>query len=147
MLAFRPLIISIASALCLPTAVRAEPSSAPTFAAAQAKAKSEQRLLFLLFKSSDCKHCRKFDENVFSTPVFQDFARQHLSLMVYDVDAYAALSEDERELALSLEEKYDVDKMPAIVVYAPDGKELLRTQGYRGTEAEKIVAQLKTMLP
>ena len=76
-----------------------------------------------------------------------NLARQHLSLMVYDVDAYAALSEDERELALSLEEKYDVDKMPAIVVYAPDGKELLRTQGYRGTEAEKIVAQLKTMLP
>ncbi len=100
-----------------------------------------------MFKSSDCRHCRKFDEKVFSTEVFEAFARDHLSLMIYDVDAYAALPEEERRLALGLEEKYDVDKMPAIVVYAPDGRELLKTQGYRGTEAEKIVAQLKSMLP
>ncbi len=130
----------------LPTA-RAELGSAPSFAAAQAKAKSEKRLLFLMFKSSDCKHCRQFSEKVLETPVFQAFARDHLSLMVYDVDAYAALPESERTLALAMEEKYGVEEMPAMVVFSPAGKELLRTQGYRGTEAEKIVAQLRTFLP
>lgn len=139
-------LLTLALALVIPSA-RAELASAPSFAAAQAKAKSEKRLLFLMFKSSDCKHCRKFTEKVLSTQVFEDFARDHLSLMIYDVDAYAALSEAERTLALSMEEKYSVEEMPAMVVFSPAGKELLRTQGYRGTEAEKIVAQLRTFLP
>lgn len=124
----------------------AELESAPSFAAAQARAKSEKRLLFLMFKAADCRHCRKFQEKVFTTEVFENFARDHLSLMIYDVDAYAALPDAERQLALSLEEKYDIEKMPAIVVYASNGKELLKTQGYRGTEAGKIVEQLKSFL-
>ena len=147
MSAFRILFILLASAFCLSNTALAEPSSAPSFAAAQAKAKSEKRLLFLMFKSADCRHCRKFQEQVFSTQVFGDFAREHLSVMVYDVDAYAALPEAERQVALKLEERYEVEKMPAIVVYAPDGRELLKTQGYRGTEAETIVAQLQSLLP
>lgn len=139
-----PLLI-VLLAIALPA--QADLASESSFATAQARAKSEGRLLFLMFKSSDCRHCRKFEEKVFTTEIFEDFARDHLSLMIYDVDAYAALPEAERQLALSLEEKYDVDKMPAIVVYASDGKELLKTQGYRGTEAEKIVTQLKSFLP
>lgn len=137
----------VAFFLFIPGVARSELKSAASFSAAQAKAKSEQRLLFLMFKSVDCRHCRKFSDKVLSTEVFQQFASDHLSLMIYDVDAYAALPEAERQLALSLEQKYDVDQMPAIVVYSPDGAELLKTQGYRGTEAEKIVAQLKTLLP
>lgn len=126
---------------------QAELASAPSFSAAQTKAKSQKRLLFLMFTSSDCKHCKKFNESVVDTAVFQAFARDHLTPMVYDVDAYAAFPKAEQELALSMEEKYGVKKLPAIVVFAPDGKELLRTQGYRGTPADKIVAQLKTFLP
>ena len=76
---------------------------------------------------------------------FQTFARDHLSLMIYQVDAYAALPESEQKLALAMEEKYGVEQMPAIVVFSPDGRELLRTQGYRGTPAETIVAQLRAL--
>ena len=121
--------------------------SASSFAAAQAKAKSEKRLLFLMFTSEDCRHCRKFNSTVLDAAVFQDFARDHLAPMIYDVDAYAGIPKAEREFALSMEEKYGVEKLPAIVVFDPSGKELLRTQGYRGTAADKIVAQLKTFLP
>jgi thioredoxin-related protein len=140
-------IALLALTLCLVPVAQAELSSAKSFAAAKAKAKSEKRLLFLMFTSVDCRHCRKFNDKVLSTPVFQSFAKDHLSVMSYDVDAYAGLPDAEHQLALSLEEKYGVEKMPAIVVYSPDGKELLRTQGYRGTEAEKIVAQLRSFLP
>ena len=121
--------------------------SATSFAAAQAKAKSEKRLLFLIFTSEDCRHCKKFNGTVLDSAVFQAFARDHLAPMVYDVDAYAGIPKDEREFALAMEEKYGVEKLPAIVVFDPNGKELLRTQGYRGTAADKIVAQLKTFLP
>jgi thioredoxin-related protein len=140
-----PLILSLYLAL---PAAQAQLTSATSLAAAQSRAKKEGRLVFLMFKSADCKHCRKFTEQVLSTEVFQTFARDHLSVMIYDVDAYAALPAAEQKLAQSLEEKYNVEQMPAIVVYAPDGKtELLRTQGYRGTPAAKIVEQLRSKLP
>ncbi|MCB1087906.1 MAG: thioredoxin family protein [Verrucomicrobiae bacterium] len=133
--------------LFIPLLAHADLASAPNLAAAQAKAKKENRLLFLMFKSADCKHCRKFTEQVLNTDVFRQFAADHLSMMIYDVDTYDDLPESERNLALSLEEKYSVDQMPAIVVFATDGvTELLRTQGYRGTPAETIVEQLKTKL-
>ncbi|MBL9152748.1 MAG: thioredoxin family protein [Verrucomicrobiales bacterium] len=142
------LLLALAFALAATPAGAQLPASAPTFAAAQARAKADDRLLFVLFKSADCKQCRKFQKDVLDAETFQTFARDHLSLMIYDVDAYAALPESERALALSLEEKYGVEQMPAIVVYAPDGQtELLRTQGYRGTPAPTIVAQLKAKLP
>lgn len=144
----RHLLTILALAFFTLATAQAQLVSASSLAAAQARAKKDGRLVFLLFKSADCKHCRKFNEQVLATAVFQDFARDHLSLMIYDVDAYAALPEAEQKLALSLEEKYNVEQMPAIVVYAPDGKtELLRTQGYRGTPAEKIVEQLRAKLP
>lgn len=126
---------------------RAELASPPSFAAAKTKAKSEKRLLFLMFTSEDCRHCKKFNGTVLDSAVFQAFARDHLVFMVYDVDAYAGLPKAEREFALSMEEQYGVEKLPAIVVFDPAGKERLRTQGYRGTPADKIVAQLKTLLP
>lgn len=127
--------------------LRADLASAPSLAEARALAKREGRLVFLLFKSADCKHCRQFAREVLATEEFQAFARDHLAPMVYDVDAYDALPASERQLALSLEEKYGVEQMPAIVVFAPDGtRELLRTQGYRGTPAATIVAQLRSFL-
>lgn len=133
----------------LPPSARAELNlnSSPSFSAAQAKAKSEKRLLFLMFTSEDCRHCKKFNSTVVDAPVFQAFARDHLAPMIYDVDSYAGIPKAEREFALSMEEKYGVEKLPAIVVFDPNGKELLKTQGYRGTAADKIVAQLKTFLP
>ena len=138
----------LALAMLSPT-VRAEVNlkSASSFTAAQAKAKSEKRLLFLMFTSEDCRHCKKFNGTVLDSAVFQAFARDHLAPMVYDVDAYAGIPKAERDFALAMEEKYGVEKLPAIVIFDPDGKELLRTQGYRGTPADKIVAQLKTFLP
>ena len=144
----RLLALALALAWIPSPAVAQLPASAPNFATAQARAKSDGRLLFLLFKSADCKQCRKFQKDVLDAAIFQTFARDHLSLMIYDVDAYAALPQAEQALALSLEEKYGVEQMPAIIVYAPDGTtELLRTQGYRGTPAPTIVAQLKAKLP
>jgi thioredoxin-related protein len=149
-MSFRPAFV-LAFALCFAVipipAVCAGLESASTFAQAQARAKKEKRLLFLMFKSIDCKHCQKFSEQVLATETFQTFARDHLSLMIYQVDAYAALPESEQKLALAMEEKYGVEQMPAIVVFSPDGRELLRTQGYRGTPAETIVAQLRAKLP
>ena len=57
--------------LFFPLLAHADLASAPNLAAAQAKAKKENRLLFLMFKSADCKHCRKFTEQVLNTDVFQ----------------------------------------------------------------------------
>lgn len=140
------LLALLFAGLAVPAARGAGLESAATFAQAQARAKKEKRLLFLMFKSEDCKHCQKFTGQVLAAEIFQTFAREHLSLMIYNVDAYVALSEPERKLALAMEEKYDVKQMPAIVVFSPDGRELMRTQGYRGTPAEKIVDQLQALL-
>jgi thioredoxin-related protein len=118
-----------------------------TFAAAQARASKEGRMVFLEFVLTNCSHCKSFKEQVLDSKVFREFAARHLAFVQYDILALDSLPEAQRKVEAELEKKYKVERTPTIVVLSPKGKVLLRTEGYGGTPAEKIVANLKSLLP
>jgi thioredoxin-related protein len=119
--------------------------AAATLAEAQSKAKSEQKLLMVVFKSFYCSHCKEFAEKVLDQPVFRTFAEEHLVMMIYDIAKPEEMPESERAVERSLEDKHQVTSTPTILVFDPAGKQLLRTEGYAGSTAEKVVANLNKL--
>lgn len=119
--------------------------SAETLVEAQSQAKSEHKLLMVVFKAYYCSHCKEFAEKVLDQPVFRTFAEQHLVMMIYDIAKPEDLPESERVVERSLEDKYQVTSTPTILVFDPEGKQLLRTEGYAGSPVEKVVANLNKL--
>jgi thioredoxin-related protein len=117
-----------------------------TFDAASARAKKEGRLVFLQFVSGICPHCKKFREQVFESAVFREFAAKHLVILTYDIDAMESFPEAEQKVERILENKFNVGRTPTIVILSTEGTQLLRTEGYGGTPAEKVVGSLKGLL-
>jgi thioredoxin-related protein len=117
------------------------------YAAAHAKIQTGNRLLFVMFEKNDCEHCQKFTEKVLDAPVFRQFAKNHLALLFYNFGDLESLPKSEQIVAGQFVINFDIDTTPTILVFDPDGKQVLKTKGYRGTSAEKIVKQLTEKLP
>lgn len=117
------------------------------YSSALAKAKSGKRLLFVMFEADDCKHCARFAEKVMNTATFRNFAKDHLALLFYNFDTLDSLPQSEQRIADQFVLNFDIKITPTILVFHPDGTNILKTKGYRGTGAEKIVKQLQSKLP
>ena len=118
-----------------------------SYASARAKAKSDGRLLFIMFEADDCKHCKKFYDKVLNTAVFRNFAKDHLTMVIYNFDTLDNLPDSEQKVADQFVLNFDIEITPTMLVFGPDGKNIVKTKGYRGTSADKIVAQLRSSLP
>ncbi|MCP5541189.1 MAG: thioredoxin family protein [Akkermansiaceae bacterium] len=147
----RPLVVLWLAAngfLCPGARAEAPPLQPESgYAAATARAKRDGRLVFVMFKQKDCPHCEKFTAKVLDAPEFREFARDHLALVIYDLDRSGSLSKAEQSHYNRLFDALKVKSTPTIGVFAPDGDRILRTQGYAGTPASRIVAQLRAKLP
>ncbi len=112
--------------------------------AALARAKTENKNVLLDFTGSDwCGPCMVLREKVFESEQFTQWAKSRLIFIEVDFPAQKKLSEDvERQNAL-MKRKYQVDGYPTIVVVNHEGKELARTVGYRGEDAEAWIAALQ----
>jgi thioredoxin-related protein len=115
---------------------------AKTHDEALARAAKEKRLVMTIFASSACPHCKAFREGVLGKDVFRAFAKDKLVIVVFDVTQLEAMTPAEQAVVASLEEKYNVEATPHIIVESPSHKILLTTQGYAGSEAAKVVADL-----
>jgi thioredoxin-related protein len=115
-------------------------------AKAQAKAKTEQKLVLMDFNGSDwCPPCKALRKNVLSTQEFIDYAKKNLVLV--DVD-FPRLTEQVAELKKANEAlgaKYGVDGLPTVIVLSSDGKELKRKIGYSGQETKEFIADLEKL--
>lgn len=118
-----------------------------SYASARAKAKADGRLLFVMFEADDCKHCKKFYDKVLNTAEFRNFAKDHLAMVIYNFDTLDNLPGSEQKVADQFVLNFDIEITPTMLVFGPDGKNIVKTKGYRGTSAGKIVAQLKSSLP
>jgi len=118
-----------------------------SYANARAKAKSDGRLLFVMFEANDCKHCKKFYDKVLNTAAFRNFAKDHLAMVIYNFDTLDNLPDSEQKAADQFVLNFDIEITPTMLVFGPDGKNIVKTKGYRGTSADKIVAQLESSLP
>jgi thioredoxin-related protein len=125
--------------------VRAEDSLWTTdFAAAKAKAKSENKLLFVDFTGSDwCGWCKKLVAEVFSKDEFKTEAPKKFVLVELDYPTPAKKQSDEvKKQNKELAKQYKIQGYPTILVMEADGKVIAHT-GYRPGGPKDYVKHLE----
>jgi thioredoxin-related protein len=117
----------LAAALCLLSlnSARAEASWLTDFVKARAEAKAEDKLLLINFTGSDwCIWCRVLQEEVFSQPKFEEYAKKNLVLMTVDFPRAKPLSAEVRIQNQTLAQKFEIRGFPSIVILNGDGKQV-----------------------
>lgn len=115
------------------------------YEAAKAKAKETKTPLFVLFTGSDwCKWCKVMDDQVFSKPEWQEFAKANLFLAYIDFPQDEKLvPEKYKERNKKLQEEMDVDGYPTMILFDGEGKELERLQAEQSITAKKFVGMIR----
>src|SRR5262245_42975130 len=94
-------------------------------AAAQAKAKTEKKLVMLDFTGSDwCGWCIKLNKEVFSTPEFAEYAKANLVPVEVDFPQRKKLSDAQKKQNQVLADKYKIEGYPTIIVLNSEGKKV-----------------------
>ena len=116
------------------------------FPAAQAKAKAENKCVFLDFTGSDwCSACKMIKQKVLTSAEFLAFAKSNLVLVEVDFPMNHPQSDALKAANKALSEKFKIDGYPTLVVTDADGKELWREEGYDDDTPAQYVAKLKAI--
>lgn len=116
------------------------------FEAAKAKAQAENKPMLLDFTGSDwCGWCIKLDDEVFSKPAFQEYAKESLVLVELDFPRSKSQPAAVKAQNEALSEKFAVRGFPTIVLLTPEG-ELIEKTGYRRGGAEAYVVHISELL-
>lgn len=135
------MLAGCAAAVALSCSVRASEWT-EDYAAAQAQAKKEHKLILLDFTGSDwCGWCKKIDRDVFSTPKFKEFADKNLVLVTVDFPHNRPISDAVKAQNKSLSDKYSVDGFPTLIVIDADGKTVFQQVGYEEGGPEAFLAK------
>lgn len=107
----------------------AEPTGASVwttdFAAAQEKAKKLNRPLVVHFYGPGCPPCRKMEAEVLNTPQV---------LKILDAGYVAVKVDVVRNMKVS--ERFGINSMPTDIILSPEGKVLVKSEGYGGGDHE-----------
>ncbi len=113
--------------------------------AAQARAKSEHKLVFLDFTGSDwCPVCAMARKEVFSTKAFADYAASNLVLVEVDFPERKPQSDALKAANKALAKKYAIEGFPSFIVLDTDGKQVGRLE-YEPGKPESFLAQLEKL--
>jgi protein disulfide-isomerase len=111
--------------------------------AAQAQAKSENKLVLMDFTGSDwCGWCIKFKKEVLDTPEFQAYAAKNVVLVEVDFPNKKSQSADLKSANAGLKDKYRIEGYPTLVVLNQNGKEIGRQVGYSEGGPKAFIAKL-----
>ena len=95
------------------------------FETAQARARSEKKLLLIEFTGSDwCPPCIMLGRQVFSQPEFKDYAAQHLVLLEVDFPRRKELSPEQRAANEKLAEQFGIDGFPTVIILDSSGRKI-----------------------
>jgi thioredoxin-related protein len=109
---------------------------------AQAKAKSENKLVMLDFTGSDwCGWCIKLNKEVFSKPEFAEYADKNLVLVEVDFPRAKKQSAELKKANKALQDKYKVEGYPTIIVLNGEGKKVGEL-GYQPGGPKAFIAEL-----
>lgn len=98
-----------------------------TLTAAFSQAKRENKTTMIFFTGSDwCSWCKKLDEEVFSKPEFETYARTNLVLVKVDFPRQGTQSDAIKKANRELAQKLGVTGYPTLWFFNPDGKQLGR---------------------
>jgi protein disulfide-isomerase len=108
------------------------------------QAKAENKLVLLDFTGSDwCGWCKKFEQDVLSTPKFAAYAGRKLQLVRLDFPHHTPQPDALRRANAALSNQFKVDGFPTFVLLNGDGKELGRQDGYMEGGPDAFIAELE----
>ncbi len=103
----------------------AEATWLTNFETAQARARSEKKLLLIEFTGSDwCPPCIMLGRQVFSQPEFKDYAAQHLVLLEVDFPRMKELSAEQKAANEKLAEQFGIDGFPTVIILDSNGRKI-----------------------
>ena len=101
------------------------------YKAALATAAKENKKVLLDFTGSDwCGWCIKLKKGTFDQPAFKEFADKSLVLVEIDFPQGKTLSPEVKKQNNSLQEQYQVQGFPTLVLLDPQGKVIKQQSGY-----------------
>ncbi len=116
-------------------------------AAAQARARTTGKLIFIDFTGSDwCPPCMALHDNVLTQSEFLDYAVENLELVEIDFPRNKTIDKAVELGNRNLAEKYKVKSFPTVIVMNATGKILHRDEGYGRKNAKAFTADLRAAL-
>jgi thioredoxin-related protein len=101
------------------------------YKAALATATAENKRVLLDFTGSDwCGWCIKLKEQTFNQPAFKEFANKNLILVEIDFLQGKTLSPEVKKQNAALQEQYQVQGFPTLILLDPQGKVIKQQSGY-----------------
>jgi thioredoxin-related protein len=113
---------------------------------AQAKAKAESKMVLMDFTGSDwCPPCKALKKNVLSSPEFLNYAKKNLVLVEVDFPKSKPQTQELKKANQALQEKFNVEAYPTVIVLDRQGKQLSKKAGYGGEKPAEFVAKLEKL--
>jgi thioredoxin-related protein len=107
------------------------------------KAKAEKKIVMVDFTGSDwCGWCIKLDKEVFSQSAFVEYAEKNVVPVKIDFPRRVEQSEELKKANKALQEKYNIEGYPTIVVLNSAGKEIGRL-GYQPGGPKAFISSLE----
>ena len=101
------------------------------YKAALATAATENKRVLLDFTGSDwCGWCIRMRETTFDHPAFKEFANKNLVLVEIDFPQGKTLRPEVKKQNAALQEQYQVQGFPTLVLLDPQGKVIKQQSGY-----------------
>jgi protein disulfide-isomerase len=138
----KKLILSVVASLAVIAAHAGELNWMTSLPEAQAKAKTENKLVMMDFTGSDwCGWCIKLNKEIFSTPEFAAYAAKNLVLVELDFPRKKPQSDELKAANKALAKKYGIRGYPTIIVLDSAGKQVGEL-GYMKGGPEAFIAEL-----
>ncbi len=113
------------------------------FEEAKKEAKKNKKYILLNFTGSDwCGWCTRLNDEVFSQPEFVKYAGESLVCVKLDFPRNKQLPEKERSQNYTLQQLYQVQGYPTIILLSPDGA-VAGVTGYQRGGAKSYIEHLK----
>jgi len=141
----KKLAFGVLAALVLLPAGAAEVQWMTDLPKAQAKAKSEHKLVMLDFTGSDwCGWCIKLNKEVFSKPEFAEYAGKNLVLVEVDFPNQKRQTAELKAANEALQEKFKVEGYPTIIVPNSAGQKIGEL-GYQPGGPKPFIDKLESL--
>jgi thioredoxin-related protein len=115
------------------------------YAQSLTQGKAQKKLVLLDFTGSDwCVWCMKLDKEVFSTPEFKNYAKDHLVLMEVDFPQQKSQESKIKAQNEKLQAKFNIEGYPTVIVLNSDGKPVGKL-GYMEGGPKAFIAALEEL--
>jgi thioredoxin-related protein len=120
-----------------------------TWEQVEAKAKMENKFIFMDCYATWCGPCKFMTDSIFSEKEVGDYMNEHFISVAVQVDQTSKDADDIRnwyDETKSIIKQYSIDELPTYLYFAPDGHPVDRVIGMTGKRGLEFIARTKDAL-